>query len=209
MVTISLAACAPTIHQSQAFSGALASHKTVAILPADVTFQLRPIDAKNLAPEKILEMEQRTGVDVQRRMNAWFLLKEVKLNYTVEIQNVSKTNSLLKEANINYSKIKEKNKAELAKLLGVDAVIQSKLTLEQPTSEGAAVAVGVLSNIWLNTNKVHTTININDGKSGEVLWKYDHQASGSVGRSVNTLVDALMKNASKYFPYRKFKPGLL
>ncbi|HEX8334806.1 MAG TPA: hypothetical protein VF622_19435 [Segetibacter sp.] len=75
--------------------------------------------------------------------------------------------------------------------------------MEKPTSNGAAIAVGVLSNIWLSTNNVKTTIKINDGKSGEILWKYDYQASGSVGRSVNTLVDALMKNASRNFPYQK------
>ncbi|HEX8334807.1 MAG TPA: hypothetical protein VF622_19440 [Segetibacter sp.] len=53
-------------------------------------------------------MEQRTGIDVQRRMHAWFLLKEDKFSYTVEFQGLSKTNSILKDANIGYGDIKEK-----------------------------------------------------------------------------------------------------
>ena len=68
-------------------------------------------------------------------------------------------------------------------------------------SEGAGVAVGLLVGAWGNTNKVNTTINIHDGKSGDLLWKYDYEASGSVGSSTTRMVDALMKNASKKFPY--------
>jgi hypothetical protein len=33
------------------------------------------------------------------------------------------------------------------------------------------------------------------------MWKYDYEAAGSFGSSPNRLVDALMRNASKKFPY--------
>jgi hypothetical protein len=89
----------------------------------------------------------------------------------------------------------------LATILGVDAVMQDRLNLEKPMSEGAAVAVGLLIGAWGNTNQVNTTINIHDGKSGDLLWKYDYEASGSVGSSTDKLVDALMRNATKKFPY--------
>ncbi len=72
-------------------------------------------------------------------------------------------------------------------------------------SEGAAIAVGLLVGAWGSTNNVQTTININDGKSGDILWKYDYQASGSVGSSTTRLVDGLMRNASKKFPYQQGK----
>ncbi len=68
-------------------------------------------------------------------------------------------------------------------------------------SDGAAVAVGVIFGVWGNTNSAQTTINIHDGKSGDLLWKYDYEASGSVGSSADKLVNALMRNASKKFPY--------
>jgi hypothetical protein len=79
--------------------------------------------------------------------------------------------------------------------------MQAKTVSEKPMSEGAAVAVGLLVGFWGNTNKVQTAINIHDGKSGELLWKYDYEASGSVGSSTNKLVDALMRNATRKFPY--------
>jgi hypothetical protein len=73
--------------------------------------------------------------------------------------------------------------------------------MEKPMSEGAAVAVGLLVGAWGNTNKIETTINIHDGTSANLLWKYDYEASGSVGSSTTKLVDALMRNAAKKFPY--------
>jgi hypothetical protein len=81
-------------------------------------------------------------------------------------------------------------------------VIQDNVRMEKPMSDGAAVAVGLLVGAWGATNKVETTLNIHDGQSGTLLWKYDYDASGSVGSSPDKLVDALMRNASKKFPYK-------
>ncbi len=197
-----LMSCGPKIYKSSAFNAALAKHKKVAILPADVTIQLRPNQAKSTTPEQMEEMTMKTGFDIQDKMYSWFLRRSNKLDYTVTFQDVNRTNALLKDANISYSDLATVDRAELAKILGVDAVLQNRSRMEKPMSEGAAVAVGLLIGAWGNTNKVETTINIHDGTSGDLLWKYDYEASGSVGSSTTKLVDALMKNASRKFPYR-------
>ena len=202
---VAMAACGPKIYKSNDFGGALAKHKTVAILPAEVSIQLRPNEVKKTTPEQLLEMSQRTGYDIQDKMASWFLRRSDKYNYTVTFQDANKTNAKLKEAGIKYADLREKDRADLAKALGVDAVIQSRLKMDKPMSEGAAIAVGLLVGAWGNTNNVQTTININDGKSGDILWKYDYQASGSVGSSSDRLVDDLMRNASKKFPYQTGK----
>ena len=44
-------------------------------------------------------------------------------------------------------------------------------------------------------------MNIHENDAGNLLWKYDFVASGSVFSSPETIVDALMRNASKKFPY--------
>lgn len=201
VLTALLIGCGPKIYQSSDFSDALARHKSVAILPAEVTMQLRPNEAKKMSLEQLDDLATKTGYDIQEKMYGWFLRKGSKYNYTVKFQDVTKTNSLLKDAGISYRDLKTTDRAKLAKLLGVDAVLQDRTTMEKPMSEGAAVAVGVLVGSWGTTNKVQTTINIHDGTSGELLWNYEYQASGSVGTSSTQLVDALMKNASKRFPY--------
>jgi hypothetical protein len=201
-ITVLFAACGPTIYKSQNFDAALARHKTVAILPAEVTIKLRPDEAKKMSADQVEDLSRKTGYNVQDQMYGWFLRKSDKYHYTVTFQDVTRTNALLKQANIKYEDLKSTDRATLAKLLGADAVIQDNLRMEKPMSEGAAVAVGLLVGAWGSTNKVETTINIHDGQSGNLLWKYDWEADGSVGSSPNKLVDGLMRNASKRFPYK-------
>ncbi|RYD91185.1 MAG: hypothetical protein EOP50_14720 [Sphingobacteriales bacterium] len=194
--------CGPKIYTASNFSTALAKHKKVAILPAEVSMQLRPNEAKKMTAEQVAEMNSKTAYDIQDKMHAWFLRQSGKYSYTVTFQDPNKTNALLKGAGIAYTDLKSTDRAQLAKILGVDAIMQDRLNMEKPMSEGAAVAVGLLVGAWGSTNKVNTTINIHDGTSGDLLWKYDYEASGSVGSSTARLVDALMKNATKKFPYK-------
>lgn len=194
--------CGPKIYKSTEFDTAFARHKTVALLPADVTTQLRPNDAKKVTPEQLDQVNEKTGYDIQDKMYSWLLRRSDKFHYTVTFQDVTRTNSILKKEGLTYNDLRTKDRAELAKILGVDAVMQNRSKMEKPMSEGAAIAVGLLIGAWGSTNKVETTINIHDGKSGNLLWKYDYEASGSVGSSSSKLVDALMRNASKKFPYQ-------
>ena len=196
-----IASCGPKIYTSSNFSSALAKHKNVAILPAEVNMQLRPNQSKGLTAAQITEMNTKTGYDIQEKMYGWFLRRGDKFKYTVNFQDVTKTNAKLKEAGIAYDELKNTDRSKLAQLLGVDAIMQDRVSMEKPMSEGAAIAVGLLVGAWGNTNKVNTTINIHDGSSGDLLWKYDYEASGSVGSSSARMVDALMKNATKKFPY--------
>ncbi len=201
LVITTLVSCGPKIYKSSEFDAALARHKTVAILPADVSTRLRPNEAKKVSAEQIEDMNEKTGFAIQDKMYSWFLRRSDKFAYTVTFQDVTRTNALLKQAGISYNELAAKDRTELAKLLGVDAVLQNRSSMDKPMSDGAAVAVGVIFGVWGNTNKVETTINIHDGNTGNLLWKYDYEASGSVGSSATNLVNALMRNASKKFPY--------
>ncbi len=201
-VTFCLTACGPTIYKSSNFDEVRDRQKTVAILPADVTINLRPNEAKKMTADQVADLSEKTGYNVQDKMYGWLLRKSDRYHYSVTFQDVNRTNALLKQANIQYGDLRSTARARLAKLLGVDAVLQDNLRMEKPMSDGAAVAVAVVFGAWGSTNKVETTININDGRSGDLLWKYDYEASGSVGSSPEKLVDELMRNASKKFPYR-------
>jgi hypothetical protein len=197
-----LVSCGPQIYKSSEFDQAFARHKIVAILPADVSLQVRPNEAKKLTAEQIQDMAEKTGYDIQDKMYSWLLRRSDKYHYTVTFQDVTRTNALLRAAGINYRDLPTKDRAEIARILNVDAVMQNRSKMEKPMSEGAAIAVGVLVGAWGSTNKVETTINIHDGKTANLLWKYDYNASGSVGSSTTNLVDGLMRNAAKKFPYK-------
>jgi hypothetical protein len=193
--------CGPTIYKADEFSTVSTKHKTVAILPADINISLRPHEAKKTTPEQLLKNEESTGFAMQEKLYGWFLKRKNKFHYSVNFQDVMETNSQLHKAGITYADLRSKSRRELAQLLGVDAVISSSVRMDKPMSDGAAVAVGAVFGVWGNTNKANTVINVHDGGSGELMWKYQYEASGSVGSSPDNLVDALMRNASKNFPY--------
>lgn len=200
-IVLLTASCGPTIYKAQDFDNQTSKHKIVAILPAEVTIELRPNELKKASIEQIRESEEKTGLNIQDKMYSWFLKRSGKYKYTVTFQDVSKTNALLLQNNIHYSEMRGKTKDEIAKLLGVDAVISTKASMKKPMSDGAALALGLLVGAWGSTNNVQTSININEATKGDLVWKYDYVASGSVGSNTDNLVNALMRNASKKFPY--------
>lgn len=200
-----ITACGPKIYKSNEFNDVAAKHKIVAILPADVTIMLRPNQSKKMSADELEKNRETTGYAIQDKMYSWFLRRSDKFKYTVKFQDVSKTNSILKDAGLTYTDIRLKSKESIAKLLGVDAVISNITRMDKPMSEGAAIAVGVLIGAWGSTNNVNTTINIHEAKQGDLIWKYDYVANGTIGSSPENLVNALMRNASRKFPYNEKK----
>ena len=194
--------CAPKIYESADFSSTTRSHKQVAILPFDVTITPRKMP-KDVTPDMIKEQAMNTGYSLQSDVYGWFLRQSGRRNYTVNFQDADRTNALLKDAGITYDDLRTTDRKRLAEILEVDAVISGKASMQKPMSDGAALAVGLVFGVWGPTNEVNVTLNIHDRAKGDLLWKYDHVASGSVASSTEQLSDALMRNASKRFPYQK------
>lgn len=205
VVTLLVSACGPKIYMAQDFRSYVPKHKVVAILPASVSIGLRPNQAKNTSAEQMHQMQVQSALDYQSRIYAWLLRRNLQKQYTVDFQDVAQTNSVLRKANLTEEDMRTHSPQELAKLLGVDAVLTTNVQTSKPMSDGAAVAVGILVGAWGATNQANITVNINDGDSGKLLWKYDFVAAGSVGSSPENIINALMRNASRKFPYTPSK----
>lgn len=195
---IAFTSCGPTIYKADNFEASKAKVKTVAILPFGCSIDSKRLP-KNVTIETLKSSEQKTGYDVQSNVYTYFLQRSK--DYTVSFQDIDRTNAILKKNNIAFEDILLKDKAEICTLLGVDAVVTGKISMSKPMSEGAAVALGLLVGAWGSTNKSDVALTIHD-KEAKLQWKYDYQASGSVGSSSENLAKALMKNASKRFPYK-------
>jgi hypothetical protein len=200
-LTLLCSSCGPSIYLAQDFRSYAPKHKTVAILPASVAIALRPNQARNTSSEQMRSMQQQSALDFQSRIYAWLLRRQQQHGYTVDFQDVSLTNSILRKANLTDEDMRTQSPQELAKMLGVDAVLSTSVSTSKPMSDGAAVAVGLLIGAWGATNQANITVNIHDGPAGKLLWKYDFVASGSIGSSPENMVNALMRNASRKFPY--------
>ncbi|WP_152560016.1 hypothetical protein [Hymenobacter sp. IS2118] len=201
LTALLLTACGPTIYLAKDFRNYAPTHKMVAILPADVTMELRPNQAKKTTVEQQRAVEAKSGLDFQEKIYAWLLRRGQQRGYTVTFQDVRQTDARLRESGIPFTELRTHTPQELAKILGVDAVLTTSVRTTKPMSDGAAVAVGLIAGAWGATNQANITVNIHEASAGTLLWKYDYVAAGSVFSSPETIVDALMRNASKKFPY--------
>ena len=205
LLLIGLAVQAQTreIYTNPQFSSIAKEHKTLAILPFKATIKLRPKQMEQMTPEEYKNMLKQEGLSVQSAIHSYFLKRKDQHAFYVDFQDITTTNALLTKNGVNDDNITSFTPQELAGMLGVDAVIGGTLNTDKPMSDGAAVAMTVLVGFSGPTNSGKCTININDGASGALLWKYDKTLSRSLGSDYNSIINAMMRKASRKFPYNK------
>jgi uncharacterized lipoprotein YehR (DUF1307 family) len=201
-LVFSVSGCGPSIYTATNFNDVKSQHKTVAILPFEVMIDVKRLP-KGITQENLLDQQKSTGFAVQNSVYAYLLKEMSKNKFTVEFQDIDKTNSQLLKSGTSYEDLKKLSKEEACKILGVDAVIGGKVITSRPMSEGAAIAIGLLVGAWGNTNKATATVTLHDKADSKLLWKYDYEYAGSVGSSTQSLTNALMKSVSKKFPYKR------
>lgn len=191
---------AKQVFESPKLIEAVKTHKVVAILPFEtsISFKKQP---KDFNADAHKEKEKKMATSIQSSMYT-FLLRKAN-NYTVEFQDVEKTNTLLKKAGMT-EKMGEFTKDEMAKALGVDAVIGGKFDTEQTRSEAGAIVTTVLfGGLGSKTGSGALTMTINDGSNGDLLWRFFKSMNDSVFSSTDELVDRMMRKVSRNFPYSK------
>ena len=186
------------VFQSPQLKSTVAQHKTVAILPYEVsiTYKKQP---KNVNAEADRNQEKTMSKSIQSSMYT-YLLRKGK-DYSVTFQDVDKTNILLKKADM-LDKMDEFTKDEIAKALGVDAVIGGRFETEQTKSQGAAIASAVLfGGLGGKTGTGSLTLTLNNGSDGELLWRFFKTMDEGIMSSTDDLVERMMRKVSRNFPY--------
>jgi curli biogenesis system outer membrane secretion channel CsgG len=188
------------------FEGLTASHKTVAILPFKVTIDTKRL--KDITMEQITKQENDEGTEFQRQIYARFLQKSGDLHYRVDFQDVDRTNALLIKAGYNPDSLAGHTMDEIAKVLGVDALVSGTVSQSQPTSQGMAMAQTLLLGFHGSTQRVDIHIDLHNGVDGGLLWNYDHTDSGggftgSMTNAVEAMTKSLFKKVAGNFPYQQ------
>lgn len=192
------------IYTSPKFKDLAKDHKTLAVLPFRTTLQLRPAEVKSRGgAEGVRELEMREGLGVQSALQSYMLKQKAENDITIDVQDVAKTNALLAKNGMTNEKMLTMTMEELAQMLGVDGVISGTFESSQPMSGGAAVAILLVGGFSGPTNTGKLAISINDGKSGELLWKYDKSLARGFGSDTNSIITTIMRKASRQFPYSK------
>ncbi|HSJ11689.1 MAG TPA: hypothetical protein VK916_03330, partial [Gillisia sp.] len=117
----------------------------------------------------------------------------------IEVQDPSKTNALLLKSDI--TDLARFTPEELATILGVDAIITGHFETDKPMSDGASIALGLIVGFWGSTNAATINMSVKNGSDGQLLWNYNKRVAGSLGSSTDTLINTLMRKASRRLAY--------
>ncbi|RFZ81784.1 hypothetical protein DYU05_18355 [Mucilaginibacter terrenus] len=187
------------VYESPKLKEAIRTHKLVAILPFNVKISYkRP--PKNFDAAANRQQEIQMGKNIQGSMYTYLLRKAD--NYTVSFQDVEKTNVLLNKAKFTDS-LEMHTKDEIAKVLGVDAVIYGNYDQETTKSEAGAIVTTALLGFGSKTGEGGITMQISNGADGEMLWRYTKRMNENLLSSTDDVVERQMRKISRNFPYSK------
>jgi hypothetical protein len=188
------------IFESPLMKSTIKLHRSVAILPfvVKISYKKQP---KNFSAEANRDQELKMSKSIQSSMYT-FLLRKAD-DYIVNFQDVEKTNILLKKAGI-AEKLDEMTKDEVAKILGVDAIIGGTFETEQTKSEAGAIATAIIfGGFGGKTGTGTLTMTLNNGLDGELLWRFFKTMDDNITTSTDDLVERMMRKVSRNFPYAK------
>jgi len=176
----------------------LAKHKTIAILPIKSYIRYKKTP-KDFNAELNKENENKMSFELQTSMYDYLIVNID--NYSVQIQNIDSTNFILKE-NKMIDSITQFKPQDVAKVLGVDAVIFSNYTYTKLGSELGAI----VSELLIGGGKVATgqlNMDIINGSDGEVLWGFNKTMNQDNLSSPEAIIRRMMSKVGRNFPYLK------
>ncbi len=188
------------VYSSPKLKTEIPTHKTVAILPFNATISYRRLP-KNF-DEAANKADQNTmAANLQQGMYTYLLRKASE--YSVSFQDIERTNALLKQKGL-YDKLNEVTQDSISKALGVDAVVKCSYAYERTGSEGGAIVKTVLlGSAFGKTGSGSLTMQIYNGKDGELLWRFYKEMNEDVTSSANQVMERMMRKVARNFPYAK------
>lgn len=187
------------IYENVNFEQLSQNHKLLAILPFSSQVNL----STNVDSTTKTNLEVNEGEAVQDALESYFLKFKKRKKFSVDFQNVEKTNALLSKNHIDYSNIDLYTSKELCDILGVDVIISGNIALNVLLSKGVKDEDFSLMDYFLGKSFGRIAIKLSDGLSGKLLWKYEKDIDRKTGKNTKDLIDAMMRSAGRKFPYEK------
>jgi len=187
------------IYLSNSFDGLSSDHQILAILPFFTNLELE----EEIAASEISRLEQQEGYAVQDALETYFGRGKKKKKFTVSFQNSEDTNALLAKNKISFQNIDRYTIRELSEILDVDGIVSGNLDVNILLSNGVPSEMSFLDYILGDADYGRIGIKISDGESGKLLWKYEQEINRKSGKNTDDLIDKMMKNAARKFPYEK------
>jgi hypothetical protein len=134
---------------------------------------------------------------------------------SISLQPFITTLSLLEKNDISIRNSWDKDDAELAAVLGVDAVVRTSIQKDRIMSDLASASIYAGDKIadailkkpplptpaFINTSNIRATCSI--VSKGETLWNDSYITGTNFSASANEVIYNLTSNFAKHFPYRR------
>jgi hypothetical protein len=191
------------LYEHPEFETLTKEHTKIAIVPFKTQVKLRPKQMKAMKEGDLEKLQKSEGEGLQVAMHSWFLKRKKRGSMKIEVQDPKRSNALLKKEGITYENIQDQLPEDIAKILGVDAVISGDFETNKPLSAGASIALGAVFGVFGSTNTAVINMSIHNGSDAELLWNYNKKVRGSIGSDSEDLVNILMRKASRRLGYTK------
>ena len=185
------------IYESAKFDELALEHRTLAILPFLTNLDLD----EEMSKQELKDLEGREGYAVQDALETYFLKRRKKKKFQVEFQNTKDTKAILGQNDITYENIDVYTIKQLSEILGVDGIISGNLDLNILLSKGIPTGFSILDYFSGDSDYGRIGIKISDGITGKLLWKYEKEINKKSGKNTTDLIDKMMKQAARKFPY--------
>lgn len=187
--------------------------KTIAILPVEMQFT--GTLPKGMTPEMKQEVEESESRGFQQFLYSNILRFEGKKKKIkgIQFQSLEQTLSILKENNINYTDSWSKTPEDMAKLLGVDAVVKMSVVKQRFMSDLASLGLGVLKNVFIfsaKTNPIYASnvptktgdimANCSLIFQGNTLWNIKYQQETNWNNGAQDVINTITRKMGRRFP---------
>ena len=203
------------VYKSSDFETKAYRHHTIAILPFNITQTGHK--SKNTTDETIKEANYKWGYAFQASLQA-YLLKYTAKNKKgpiISFQSLQKTNAILTENNLEIEHIYQRKPEELAKLLGVDAVLMTSLENQKNFSDGVAYGLAAgrtilnaigqgakTPGLHMNVADINMNAYLYDAADSKLLWQTYRKGGAGLPNQVDDLVQYYSNWIAKKFPYK-------
>lgn len=212
---LAMVSCSRRHYTTSVFEQQTAKHRVIAVLPAEMVFT--GIQAKNLSPEDIMQIEESESTLFQNSLYNGILRYADTRRYmtTVAVQDISTTRRRLEENNITVRESWNEDDKKLAALLEVDAVVRMRVVKKRYMSDMASMGISVgrqvVSQVAGNkfpvpyvpnkTNEIYVSCNV--VSNNQTLWNDSYRGNSNYNVSSEAVVDNITDNFGRHFPYKR------
>jgi hypothetical protein len=204
--------------QTNAYPRLAPNHKLIAILPIELSGQKF---SKDVTDDSKLEFLKQESDEIQNSIYSYLLKSSgiQKNDIKIDIKAINNTNTILSKEGINIENVQSYSEQELALLLGVDAVLRTRvdspILLSSKDGDLGKEIINVASIFtdlpFLNEVGVIDVATVSmrceliDAAEGISIWAYERKRDLKLREKNTDLLYTLTRDICKNFPYRELR----